>query len=346
MKYLKFLIPLLLVGFLLLFYKNSFQPIPVKVVIVTLFEIGKDSGDDLGEFQLWNERRQLDTIFPSPHMDHDIHMNLETGVMGIVTGMGTAKSASAIMALGMDPRFDLTNAYWIVAGISGFDPEDSSIGSVSWADFLVDADLAHEIDPREMPRDWEHSYIPLFSKGMKDHKRKEYNLGEVFKLDQQLVTWAYRLTKNAKLKDHPEFAKKRKLYTRHPQARRKPFVLIGSQLAGQTFWHGELLNKWANDWVKYWTNNQGHFVSSAMEDTGIYTSLNYLNRAKKVKNKRLLVMRAASNYTMQPPTKTAVESLLGEQHENYSGVNVVFENIYTVGSIVIDEILNNWNKYK
>src|SRR5882724_10045334 len=42
------------------------HPLPVRIVIVTMFEIGKDSGDAPGEFQLWKERRHLDTRIPFP----------------------------------------------------------------------------------------------------------------------------------------------------------------------------------------------------------------------------------------------------------------------------------------
>ena len=31
----------------------SDKPIPVKFVLVTMFEIGEDEGDQAGEFQLW-----------------------------------------------------------------------------------------------------------------------------------------------------------------------------------------------------------------------------------------------------------------------------------------------------
>ena len=254
------------------------QPIPIKVVIVTMFETDADSGDQAGEFQRWYERRDLSTTFPAPHMHHDIQANLEQGILGIVTGMGTAHSAASIMALGLDPRFDLSNAYWLVAGISGFDPEDASLGSVAWADFLVDGDLAHEIDAREIPEDWEHGYFPLFSQGMQDKERKSYNLGESFRLNPALVDWAYGLTKDMELPDHPTLAATRDLYTDHEVARRKPFVLRGDQLAAMTFWHGKLMNDWANDWTKYWTNGEGEFVSSAMEDTGTYQSLDYLTK--------------------------------------------------------------------
>ena len=39
-------------------------PLPVKVVIVTMFEIGTDDDAQAGEFQLWKERRQLDQVLP------------------------------------------------------------------------------------------------------------------------------------------------------------------------------------------------------------------------------------------------------------------------------------------
>src|ERR1700722_18003672 len=97
------------------------KPIEVKVVVVTMFEIGADSGDMAGEFQLWYERQKLAKRFSFAH-HHDLFMNEQTGVLAMVTGEGTANSASAVMELGMDPRFDLSHAYWVVAGIAGVDP--------------------------------------------------------------------------------------------------------------------------------------------------------------------------------------------------------------------------------
>src|SRR5437016_8451812 len=142
--------------------------IPVKVVVVTMFERGADTGDEPGEFQYWVEREHLDRVYPFPQGYRDLRMNRQ-GVLGIVTGIGTAKAAASIMALGMDPRFDLRKSYWIVAGISGIDPADGSLGSAAWAEWVIDGDLAHEIDSREIPPDWKTGYIPL-------RKSKPYEL--------------------------------------------------------------------------------------------------------------------------------------------------------------------------
>src|SRR5579871_764915 len=88
------------------------RPIPVRVVVVTMFERGADTGDEPGEFQYWVEREKLDRVLPFPACNRDLRMNRQ-GVLGIVTGVGTAKAAASIMALGLDARFDLRQAYWL-----------------------------------------------------------------------------------------------------------------------------------------------------------------------------------------------------------------------------------------
>src|SRR5262245_40842432 len=81
-------------------------PIEVKVVVVTMFERGADTGDQPGEFQRWVEREPLDQVVPFPQGWRDLRMN-KNGVFGLCTGVGTAKAAASVMALGLDPRFDL-----------------------------------------------------------------------------------------------------------------------------------------------------------------------------------------------------------------------------------------------
>ena len=81
------------------------SPIEIKAVVVAMFEIGEDEGDKPGEFQLWKKGQELSTRYALPHAHHDIFVNEETGVLGIVTGMGIARASAAIMALGLDPRF-------------------------------------------------------------------------------------------------------------------------------------------------------------------------------------------------------------------------------------------------
>jgi len=318
-------------------------PIEVKIVLVTMFERGADSGDAPGEFQLWNERRDLDETFPFQG-EHDLHFNRDSGILAIVTGAGTAKAAASVMALGMDPRFDLSRAYWLVAGIAGFDPADASIGSAAWATYLVDGDLSHEIDAREKPEDWQWGYIARHTKVPFDPD-KPTPRGEIFYANAALAEWAYQLTKDLELPDDPTVAEERRRYTEHANAQRPPFVLKGDNIAALTFWHGEILNAWANAWVDYWTDGRGEFVSSAMEDTGTFQSLTYLDSIGRVDIDRAMVLRTASNFTVPPPGVSAAENLLRE-NEGYTGLDLAVETAYIVGSVVIDELLGNWSSYR
>ena len=330
------------------------KPLEIKVVVVTMFEIGEDDDDKPGEFQMWKEGQSLNTRYAFPMSHHDIYVNEDTGVMGIVTGMGTAKAAAAIMALGLDPRFDLTHAYWLVAGIAGVDPQDASIGSAVWANWLVDGDLAHEIDAREIPKDWKSGYFPLFSvepisaepTTPSDEKVQAVN-GEAYQLNTQLTKWAYELSKDTALSDYPAMYELREKYINYPNARKRPFVLIGDHMAAATFWHGKLLNQWANDWSAYWSNGQANFVTSGMEDTGSYQSMIYLDNAQKADKSRFMVLRAASNYSMQPDSLTAANNLAMESGENgYAGMQSALESAYSVGSVVVNDIVANWETYR
>ena len=318
-------------------------PIEVKIVLVTMFERGADAGDEPGEFQLWNERRNLHQIFPFQG-EHDLHFNPDSGILAVVTGAGTAKAAASVMALGMDRRFDFSKSYWLVAGIAGFDPADASLGSAAWATYLVDGDLSHEIDAREKPDDWEWGYIARHTKVPFDPNKPEPR-GEVFVANGELAEWAYQLTKDVELPRDATVDEEAALYVNHPAARQPPSVMKGDNIAALTFWHGEILTAWANAWVDYWSDGNGEFVSSAMEDTGTYQSLHYLDKTGRVDVDRLMVLRTASNFTMPPPGVSAAENLLKE-NEGYLGIDLAVESAYRVGSVVIDELLDNWDTYK
>src|ERR1700678_2789263 len=140
--------------------KVASAPIPVKVVVVTMFEVGADTGDAPGELQYWVERDHLDRVYALPAGYHAVRMNGD-GESAVLTGQGTAHAAATIMALGLDPRFDLSHAYWIIAGIAGASPDKASLGSAIWARWIVDGDLGYEIDARETPPDWLTGYLPL-----------------------------------------------------------------------------------------------------------------------------------------------------------------------------------------
>lgn len=317
----------------------------IKVVVVTMFERGEDTGDAAGEFQLWVEREKLTRKIPFPQGNRDLRTDGK-GLIAMVTGVGTAKAASSVMALGMDPRFDLTKAYWLVAGIAGVDPADASLGSAAWATYVVDGDLAHEIDAREIPADWKTGFVPLRKAVPYEMPLREPSEGEVYKLNPELVDWAYGLTKSLDLGDSAALRDRRAQMTGMPNAQRPPFVLKGDTLQSSTFWHGKLLNQWANDWTAYHTKGAANYVTTAMEDTGTLQSLHFLAKAGKVDVNRVLVLRTASNFDSQRPQISAAESLAENKSGGYAGFMPAVESAWKVGSTVVHEWLAHWSKYR
>lgn len=317
-----------------------------KVVVVAMFEPGKDTGDAPGELQFWVEREKLDRVIPLPSAYHDVRANADGSVIAIVTGVGNTRSAATIMALGSDARFDFSQSYWLVAGIAGIDPADGTLGCAAWAEWVVNGDLGHEIDPREAPKDWPTGYVPLRRSKPYELPRDTDDSSQVFHLDAKLVDWAYQLTKDVKLPDTEGIAKRRAAYTATPNAQRAPWVMKGDTLSSETFWHGKMLNEWANGWVKYHTDGKGDYVTTAMEDTGTLQALTWLTRAGKVDVRRALVLRTASNFDGPPPGMTAAESLFGEKLTAYSAYIPSLESAHRVGSVVVHELVKNWAKYE
>jgi purine nucleoside permease len=330
---------------LLLMAVNVFGQIPVKVVVVAMFERGEDTGDQPGEFQFWVEREHLDKVFEMPGAYHRPRMN-DKGVLGTVTGVGTAKAAASIMALGMDRRFDLSKAYWVIAGIGGGDPQDVSLGSAVWAEHVIDGDLGYEIDAREIPKEWPTGMVPLRKAVPYEQPLRPELEGEAYTLNKGLVDWAYALTKDVHLEDSEKLRTLRARFVGFPNAQRPPFVTEGDTLSSSTFWHGELMDKWANDWVKYYTRGTGNYMISAMEDTGTMQALTFLGKAGLVDPQRVLVLRTVSNFDRQAPGTTASESLKTMTFGAYSAYMPALEAAYKTGSVVVHYLTEHWEEVK
>ncbi len=319
----------------------SGSPIRVKVVVVSMFEVGEDTGDTPGEYQLWVEREHLDQIIPVPAGYHHVRMNKD-GVLGMLTGVATAKAAASVMALGLDPRLDLTKAYWVIAGIGGGDPADVSLGSAVWANHVIDGDIGYEIDAREIPADWPTGFVPLRKTSPYQQPVKAQLDGEAYTLNQDLVSWAYQLTKDVPLADSEEMRTSRARYMGFPNAMKPPFVTRGDALSAGTFWHGTRMDEWANEWTRYYTGGQGNFMIAAMEDTGTLQALTFLDEAGRADLKRVLVLRTVSNYDREAPGLTPAESLRDMAGGKYAAYMPSLEAAERVGDKVVRDIVEHW----
>jgi len=211
-----------------------------KVVIVVYFEVGNDTGDQPGELQAWVERDQLTRSIAVPGMTHAVRANAAGTEIAVTIGPGNIKPGINLMALASDPHFDLRQSYWLINGIAGISPADGTVGSAVWTDFIVNGDLAKEIDPREIPPNWSDGYLSLDAVGQSEPKggdnweddvrvwkisevARSNRRGNVIRMNTALMHWAYALTKDTPLPEPPTLKVLRQLRSaarsRHRAAR-------------------------------------------------------------------------------------------------------------------------------
>jgi purine nucleoside permease len=319
------------------------KPIEIRVVVVTAFEIGQDTGDKAGEFQAW--ATVIPKTLPFPAGPRPLRYDPKAGVLVINTGMGTNRAANSIMALGTDPRFDLRHAYWIVAAIAGVNPNTGSVGSAAWIGTVIDTDYSYEIDAREIPAGWSTGRLPLERSEPYQAPAPTEDDGATFLLNTGLRDWAYGLTKRLPLADSANLKALRSPYAAFPEAMKPPRVMSGDEATGQTFWHGRLMNDYAERWTAYWTAGKGRFVMTGMEDSGVVRAVQTLEKLGRADPKRILVLRCGSNYSMQSPDSTA-EASLAQENSSLSALQASLDAAYEVARPVVGELSAHWPQYR
>ena len=169
-------------------------------------------------------------ILPFPQGFHPLRYNANDHVLGIVTGVGKSHAAASIMALGLDPRFDLRKAYWILAGIGGIDPNRASVGSAAWASSIVDGDLAYEIDAREIPEHWSSGIVPYDRSTPLEQPAPpavSANGEMAYELNDGFVTWACDLSRGVVLADDKKLKAARAGYPDFPDGAAASFRAEG-----------------------------------------------------------------------------------------------------------------------
>lgn len=327
---------------------------PIKVIVLAGFEVGEDTGDAPGEFQLWYEREGLTERISVPGADHPLCRNA-AGLYGEVgsntrdRNLTPTEEGEMVMALCLDPRFDLTHTYWIIDGIAGIDPAVGSIGSAVWSENVVDGDAMREIDESEAPKEWPYGLYAIGTDGPNlapsdkgggwNGAKLDYSM--LYPLNPRLARWAYSVSSGVKLDDSPALQAFRMKYTGYPKAQRPPGVLMGDTLGSVRYWHGPRRTQWARDWVSYWTHGKGTFATTSMEQQCYVGTLARMASRGYVDMNRVMVLRTASNYCMPPPGQS-VTSTIGDES---LGTDPALEAAYRVGSSVAHEILRNWQAY-
>ena len=329
---------------------------PIKVIIVSCFEVGDDTGDAPGEFQFWAEREHLSEKIDVPGAPHPLCRNAD-GLYGTVAAntrdahLTAVRTTELIMALCLDPRWDLHRTYWIINGIAGVDPAAGSIGSAVWAGNVIDGDALREISEKETPAGWPYGLFAIGTIHPDELPKKTANGGwggaELaysmnYPLNPGLTRWAYELTRDVPIPDSDALRAWREKYRGYPEAQKPPHVMMGDSLGSARYWHGAERTEWARRWVKLWTAGKGTFTTTAMEHQNFMATLTEMADKGFLDKNRILMLRTGSNYCMPPPGQS-VETTIGDES---LGTNTALEAAYRAGSAVAHQLLKNWPRYE
>lgn len=302
--------------------------VKIKFFIGSPFEIGEYTGDKAGEFQHWYERyfaKDTET-YTVPGAERDVFVNKD-GVMGTVLGMGKVRSSSTMTVVLADPRFDFSETYFLITGCGGTPPGVGTVAGVFWADWLVDYDLGHRWAAGEVP-----AGNPLFS------LRKGYEDVRVLKLNPELVARALELTKDVRLADSDVSRAYRQKYPQ-AQARRPPFVGVGTHVAADTFFHGPGLSGEAQYVCDL--NHAGTYTITEMEGMPVGYVIKKFGHAD-----RLLSLRTAVNFDQGHPGEGTLEHLDPAPGNYPGGFDTGIRNAFEVGSRFVDHVLTHWDTWR
>ena len=296
----------------------------VKVLVLTMFEIGANKGDFAGEFQHYYEK-YFDgvTSFKIPGFPNELFLNKD-GVAGCIAGMGKAQAASTLTAILADPRFDFSNTFILVSGCAGMPPSRGTLGDVVLADELVDFELGHA---------WTESDIASGTTAT-FQRDKSYDRGGYIKLNKGLVDWAYSLTKDASLVDDEKAAAYRALYGTK-KTLEKPTVRRGVSVTGDSYWHGAHSSAHADEVCAAYGAEM--YMATQMEDNAFGVVAMNFGLVD-----RLLVCRDIVNFDQPHAGQTVPESLAASS----GAFSIGMTNGFKVGSTIIDALVANWAVYK
>ncbi|KAF7318699.1 Purine nucleoside permease protein [Mycena chlorophos] len=311
-----------------------------KIVILSMYADEAGSWYDIPEFNVLEKNYTipgLSPVYPS------LHCTADGQICQLTTGEGEANAAVSVATLAFSPLLNLTQTYFMIAGIAGINPKVASVGSVTFARYAVHVGLQYEIDAREIPSNWSTGYFAQDATQPGEFPGVFYGT-EVYEVNDALRQLAYSAAKTATLSDSPDSTPLRANYSKNPEykAGSEPIweanVYLCDTATSDTYWDGDLLGVAFEGTVSVFTGGQGVYCSTQQEDNATLQALLRAAIVKRVDFNRIIIMRTASDFDRQYPGQSVVASLLGPE----PGYEDSIANIHIAGVKVVEMVLDGW----
>lgn len=268
----------------------------------------------------------------------DVHCTGDGSICQLIAGEGEINAGLSVFALTLSPEFNLTRTYFLLAGDAGISPEVATVGSVTFAQFAVQAALQYEIDAREKPEGFTTGYIPQGSTDVTQYPQYIYGT-EVFQLNDALRQIAMDFARAAQLNDTESAQAYRAQYTDFTAALSSP-VVIGCDTATSDNWFsGALLADAFANFTTLVTNGSATYCTTQQEDNAVLEALLRGQLARRTDFSRVIHMRTGSDFDRPPPGTSVADNLF----YNDGGYNAAVRNLYVAGVKIVEGILDGWD---
>ncbi|CAR28667.1 hypothetical protein ZYGR_0U00250 [Zygosaccharomyces rouxii] len=308
-----------------------------KVMIVNMFEL---------EQTQWIEKLELTENITVPMLSPvypHVHANKNWTIMSFTTGEAESNAAASFTALLSSSLFDFSETYFLISGIAGGSPIETSIGSVTFPKFAVQVGSAYELDSREIPGNWTYGYVNYGDDQPNKYPTQWYGT-EVFELNGNLRNRALALANNATLTNlTSDLEKLIHKYNSSYAAVKGPQVVACDTATSDVYWKGFRLAQWAEDTVRTYTNGTAKYCSTQQEDNA---SLEAILRATKfglVDYNRVVISRSISDFD-RPFNGVNVTQFALNGTLSYAGqsTQIALDNLYNAGLPFVQDVITNW----
>lgn len=303
-----------------------------KVILVTGFT---------PETQLWDPYNLTEEYRIEGLLPHSAPFRCDKAgeICNLEMGMAEIGNPIATTSLWLNTHFDVSKAYWIVNGIGGVNPKLATEGGVAVSQYVVEFELAMSLLGDDLPANF--SGQTVFSYFQNFPNLYPPLIGtEVFELNSKLIEKFFCVSGGVELAEaDDDVVNFRSLYE-FEAAKGSPQLVKCDVLSSMLYWHGD---EWANNaeyYASVLTSNKAQYCITDEDDTGTMTGLMRGAMYGKVDFNRVLVLKGASNFDRPPKGMSAYDSLfvIGQ-----TGFETSLENIYRVGSVFVDDIIENWD---
>lgn len=300
-----------------------------KVLVITMFA---------GEAKPWLDEASFSRKIAVPGLTNafpDVACS-DDGLCMTTTGMGYANAASSIAAIVLSRKLDLAKTYFVVAGIAGVAPALGTLGSAHWARYAVDGGLQNEIDAREIPSAWSSGYLEIGAPAPGEKAEQHYG-DQVYRLNEDLLQAAFRLTKDVELVDS-DAAKAYRAKYRDRAATAPPQVSICDTISSDTWWFGARLADAMAASARLVTDGQANSCTTQQEDNATLTALKRGADAGLLDFNRIAILRTASDFDREPPGEGAAQALTAKT----GGFLPSVANAHRVAARLAQAIVDDW----